>query len=325
MQNLLFTKNQLILIITLVLSISLSDCEKSSENGFSDVSLDSLNIGNYPKIDGSTSAHPLQVLIACEILGVEYSWISGWFDETSRIWPSFEKKPEIAQFIADSIVHNGTHSSYENLITGNADIILVAREASADELELADSLDVRLTSIPIALDAFVFIVNTNNPISGLTEKQIQDIYTGSITNWEEVGGSNSNISPYQRNPNSGSQELMLSLVMNDLTMMDFPEMIIYGMMGTINQISHDWWGLGYTVYFYEQFMAPNDDLKLLAVNGILPSTNSLREGDYLYTTKVYASIRENLEESSTARILYEWLKTSEGQAVIQKSGYIPYY
>jgi len=140
-----------------------------------------------------------------------------------------------------------------------------------------------------------------------------------------VGGRDAEIHPYQRNPNSGSQELMESLVMKDLTMMNFPEMTLFGMMGPINQISHDWDGLGYTVYFFEKFMAPNDNLKLLAVNGILPSYNSLREGDYIYTTEVFAVIREDLDEASTARILYNWLKTPEGQEIISKSGYIPYY
>jgi phosphate transport system substrate-binding protein len=225
----------------------------------------------------------------------------------------------------ENIRHNGTHSAYVNLINGEAEMILVAREASVDELGLADSMEVDLLSTAIALDAFVFIVNKNNPVNFLTEKQVQDIYTGSLSQWNEVGGRDTEIHPYQRNPNSGSQELMETLVMRDLEMMDWPDMILFGMMGPINQISMDWDGLGYTVYFFERFMAPNDHLKLLGIDGVVPAYHSLRNRQYKYTTEVYAVIREDLQKTSTAYLLYSWLQTLEGQAVVEESGYIPYY
>ncbi len=326
MKTLFYSVNNIIYLLSILIILSLSDCENSSNNSPSEINLDSLTIDNYPKVDGSTSTHPLQVLIACKLLGVEYSWIPFPFDETHRIWPSPDEKPEIAQFIRNSIIHNGTHSSYMNLINGKAEIIIVARTASDDEINLADSVGVKLKTIPIALDAFVFIVNIHNPVNSLTIKEIQDIYTGNITNWNEVGGTNTEINPYQRNPNSGSQELMLSLVMKDLTMMNFPEMmILYGMMGLINQISQDKDGLGYTVYFFEQFMAPNDNLKLLAVNGVIPEYKTLKSEEYSYTTDVYVVIREDLDRLSNAYQLYRWLLTYKGQRVIEESGYIHYY
>jgi phosphate transport system substrate-binding protein len=257
------------------------------------------------------------------VLGVDWSWMPGWSDDTYRIWPSMDEKPEVARFILDSIVHNGTHGAFVNLIEGRADLILVARSASPDEIHLADSLDVGLTTTAVALDAFVFIANVNNPVNSLTTKEIQDIYTGNITRWDQVGGTDTEIHPYQREPNSGSQELMLSLVMKDLTMMEFPELILYGMMGPIYQITFDREGLGYTVYFFEQFMAPHDSLKLLGVNGVVPEYSTLRNKHYTYTTDVYAVIREDMDRSSTAYLLYLWLQTEEGQAVVAESGYIP--
>ena len=323
MKTLFFSIKYMIFLSCIITVLSLFNCEDSTEGP--DIQFDSFTINNYPRVDGSTSAHPLQVLIACRLLGVEYSWMPGWFDETYRIWPSSDEKPEVAQFIRDSIIHTGTHSAYTNLISGKADMIIVARSASDDEIELAEDVGVELVITPIALDAFVFIVNINNPVNSLTTKQIQDIYTGNITHWSEVGGTNTEIHPYTREPNSGSQELMLSLVMKDLQMLNFPEMILYGMMGPINRISNDRDGLGYTVYFYEQFMAPNDSLKLLAVNEIFPESATLMKKRYVYTTDVYAVIRENLDKSSNAYKLYQWLRTYNGQRVTEESGYIPYY
>lgn len=316
--------NKLLALLGILVVLSFSSCENQKGGNPAIVDLDSLTINNYPKVDGSTSAHPLQVLIACKLLGVEYAWMPSWFDDTYRVWPLSDEKPEIAQFIFDSIVHNGTHSAYVNLIKGKADIIIVARAASEDETDLAGTVGVGLTSTPIALDAFVFIANINNPVNTLTIKEIQDIYTGRITLWNEVGGNNDTINPYQRNPNSGSQELMLSLVMKDLAMQQYPEMILMGMMGPINMISRDRNGLGYTVYFFEQFMAPNDSLKLLAVNGVLPEYQTLKSREYTYTTEVYAVVRDDLDRASKAYQLYQWLQTHTGQRVVIESGYISY-
>jgi phosphate transport system substrate-binding protein len=305
--------------------LSLSACDNSTDHGSDTPDLDSLSMDNYPKVDGSTSAHPLQVLIACKLLKVEYSWMPSFFDETYRIWPSFDVKPDVARFIVDSITSNGTHQAFVNLINAKADVILVARAASPDELNLAENAGIELVTTPIALDAFVFIANIHNPVNSLTEKQIQDIYTGNSTRWDEVGGTQTEINPYQRDPNSGSQELMLSLVMKDLTMINAPDMILYTMMGPINRITTDRDGLGYTVYFFEQFMAPHDSLKLLAVNGVFPEKKTLSHQQYIYTTEVYVVIRKDLDKQSLAYRLYQWMSTYKGQMVVSESGYIPYY
>jgi ABC-type phosphate transport system substrate-binding protein len=68
----------------------------------------------------------------------------------------------------------------------------------------------------------------------LTTNQIQDFYTGNITRWNEAGGTNTEIYPYTREPNSGSQELMLSLVMKDLQM---PASFINGFRHTMGKKS----------------------------------------------------------------------------------------
>ncbi|MFC2098810.1 PstS family phosphate ABC transporter substrate-binding protein [Bacteroidota bacterium] len=318
-----FYTDKMIVLFSILIVLFLSNCEKSLIRSPCEVSLDNFTLDNYPKVDGSTSAHPLQVLIACKVLGVEYSWIEHPFDETYRLWPSSEDKPDIAQFIYDSITHNGTHSAYMNLIDGKSDMVIVARVASEDEIHYADSMGVELTATPIALDAFVFIVDIKNPVNSLTVKQVQDIYTGDITYWNQVGGTYTEINPYVRNPNSGSQELMLSLVMKDLEMKEFHEMMmLLSMMGPINRITEDKYGIGYTVYFFEQFMAPNDNLKLLAIDGVFPEYKTIKNRSYIYSTEVFAVIREDLDRQSTAYQLFQWLITTEGRCVIEESGYI---
>jgi phosphate transport system substrate-binding protein len=233
-------------------------------------------------------------------------------------------KEHVAEHIMRAVVHQGTHGAYVNLIEYRADLILVARLPSPDELELAETLGVELEAEAVALDAFVFLFNRHNPVSGLTVEEIQDIYTGKITNWDEVGGHGAEIHAYQRNENSGSQELMKTLVMKGLEMAVPAEpMVLMGMMGPINRLSEDRDGIGYSVYFFGEFMAPNEEIKLVKVDGILPSYESIAASKYPFTTEVYAVVRKDLDETSGAYQLRDWLLSAEGQKVVAKSGYVP--
>jgi phosphate transport system substrate-binding protein len=287
--------------------------------------LKDLTVENYPNTDGSTSTHPLGVLIACKTLDVPYRWDWSWWEGTRTIFPNATTPEEvmIAENISSKVSHHGTHGSYVNLIENNTDLILVARLPSDDELDLAESMGVELITKAIALDAFIFILNNTNPVNDLSIEEIQKIYTGEITNWSELGGDYADINPYQRNDNSGSQELMEKLVMKDLEMIDAPEMILWGMFGPISRLSYDVHGIGYSVNFYEEFMVLNEKIKKCAVNGIIPDYESIKSRTYPFTTEVYVAIRDDLHEESQAYNLFKWLQSTEGQEVIEECGYVP--
>lgn len=326
------SKNRLLywkfsLYIGLVLIISTISCEKSSDDEYPVFQIENLNTDNYPKVDGSTSTEPLQILIASKLFDIGYAWVYTdlpFLNYNYRLMPSCESKPDVCKYITERIRHSGTHSAFENLINKYVDIILVARSASDDELDLANSLGVELIETPIALDALVFINNVNNTVNSITTKEIQDIYIGKTKNWNELGGANAKINPYQREANSGSQELMEALVMKDLEMPMLPDMIVYGMMGLINRIEFDIDGFGYSVNYYTQYMVRSDSVKRLTVDGNYPDYNSIKKRDYVYTANVYAVIRKDLITTSEAYQLYELLLENSGQKVIKESGYVPY-
>src|SRR6266550_9088260 len=110
---------------------------------------------NYPRVDGSTSTHPLAVLAACKLQGVAYEWRRPPTLERT-VFPSRKDHPILAARIEDTIKHHGTHESYVALIDNKADLILVAREPSPPEVEAARRAGIGLDVTPIALDALVF-------------------------------------------------------------------------------------------------------------------------------------------------------------------------
>jgi phosphate transport system substrate-binding protein len=225
-------------------------------------------------------------------------------------------------------VHAGTHGAYENVIAGKSDIGLIARTPSVDELALAAKEGVELDVTPIALDAFVFLKNYENPVAGLSTEQIKRIYSGDIVKWSQVGGPDEAITAYRRDKNSGSQELMESLVMKDASFASLHEygadyIVRSGMGGPFIALTSNKWGIGYSVYYYEHFMAASPNTELLAVDSVMPSFATIQAGEYPYVTSVYAVIRRDAGGDSGAVKIRDWLLSSKGQGVIRESGYVP--
>jgi len=314
----------------------------------------SFTTDNFPNISSSTSAHPLAVLIGCKILNISYVWTNdvgypyyykgmlisnysylnlyqypyfGYVNPENFIVPNASEpgKEHIVENITYKIDRGGTHGSYIGLIEGDYSLIITARLPSDEELELAVNNSILLISKPIALDAFVFILNENNIVDNLSTEQIQKIYTGQITNWSDVGGNETwSIVPYQRNQNSGSQELMETLVMKDLEMIDSYDLMAYTMSGPYNLLSSEERGIAYTVYYYKQFMANNFiNIKLCGVDGFYPNYDNIYNKLYPYTAEVYVVIRNDLDPESNSYKLRDWLLGSDGQEVVKESGYVP--
>ena len=320
-------------LVFLLLFISLfTSCKKINTNSSQ---IDGLNIDNYPVIDGSTSSLPLNTIIACELLGIKYEWQETKETSTRSTWSVEPKvKGSLKKKLSQVVWSSQTHGSLINIIDHKADLTLSARKLSDDERAYAESKGVTLIETPIALDAFVFIVGGSSPVEGLTTQNIQDIYTGKVRKWSELGitiyegNPDVEIHALVRNANSGSQELMDELIMKDLDYFDLPtyeENLIFTMAGIIDAVAWRPHAIAYTVYYYNDFIIRphKDSLKKIAIDGVFPNKESLSNRSYPYTTEVYAVIRSDTDPSSMTYKIYEWLQTENGKKTISNSGYIP--
>ena len=257
---------------------------------------------DYPKVDASLAIHPLVDSIAANFLGLEESKLD--FEYTTT------RSSEV----------------YRNLIDGKVDVIFAA-EISEEDKEYAKQQGVELTIIPTTSSAFVFIVNTENPVDGLTFEQIQKIYTGEITNWSEVGGVNEAIIPYQRPTGSGSQTAMLSLVMKEKEMMVPPVSQIRGEMGelvdAIAEYDNAKNAIGYSYFYYINTMYKRDTIKMLAVDGVTPSIDTIKSGEYPIYTNGFVVYRS--DEPKDGKVL-KWVNavlSERGSRIIEDAGYVP--
>ena len=228
------------------------------------------------------------------------------------------------------ITCTGTNDAYERLLAGDTDIIFVAGPSDA-QLERAAELGMELHMTPIGREAFVFFVNDANPVEGLTVEQIQGIYSGDITRWSEVGGRRQSIRAFQRAEDSGSQTALQRL-MGDIPLMEpTKEDRIEGMGGIIRQVAsyrNYKNALGFSFRFYCTEMVANGDIRLLALNGVLPTKETIRDGSYPVSSSFYAITAAPIgqpapqETDDTMAAFLEWILSEEGQQIVETSGYV---
>ncbi len=220
--------------------------------------------------------------------------------------------------------YTNTDPAYTKLINGETDLIIVT-EPSSDELKRASDAGVELEVTPVVNEGFVFFTNVNNLVNGLSLKEIQDIYTDKITNWNQVGGDNAKIIAYQRPENSGSQTGMLSLVMKDKKIKEPKrEEYIESMAGIIDAVanydnSKD--SIGYSYYYYATTMYGNENIKFLAVDGVSPNHDTIKDESYPLITAYYIVTLKGTKNTVVSKVKKAMLE-SKGQEIARNAGYI---
>ncbi len=316
-------KKSLSIISALVLALSLTACDTSPENSGSNSSDTSSNasepvsgdsssesgttsdipapvLTDLPRMDGSTSATPLEIGLRSGFQGIPYN----------------EAK--------ELVSHTTTHDSFKRLIKGEVDLIFSV-PISDEQKKMADEAGVKLFMEPVAREGFVFVVNKSNPINSLTQEQLRKIYSGEITNWSQVGGKDEKIIPYQRNLDSGSQNYM-TVFMGDTPLLpaqkEFTAVGMGGLMDAVAVYDNSAGAVGYSVYSYAAQMYANaDKVKFIAIDGVEPSKATMADESYPLLSCTYMIYTDKSPDS--AKEFVEKALSDEGQKYVLDSGYLP--
>ncbi len=245
---------------------------------------------NLPVVDGAAALYP-----------VFSGFVNAVYPKESVIFDGENFTPE------SSLQYTNTLKAYKSVVDGGADIIFCA-EPSDEQLQYAEEQGVELEFIPIGREAFVFIVNNENPVNNLTVEQIRGIYSGKYKNWSQVGGDNTIIDPVQRIEGSGSQSVMMSF-MNGIQM----KKNLFGFMGR---------AVGFSFRYYVSEIVENGRVKMLSVNGVYPDKENISSEKYPITVDFYAVYRKD-NSNPNVKLLVEWILSDDGQEIIEKSGYVP--
>lgn len=218
-----------------------------------------------------------------------------------------------------------TDRAYNNLLNSNADIIFCAAPSKLQLKQFSDNgLDLKL--VPIGREAFVFFVNNRNPVNNLKVSDIQRIYSGEIKNWKKLNGPDKSIRAFQRPLNSGSQTMLEKIMDNNPIMKPGRENVSTGMGGIINQVAvyrNFSNSIGYSFFYFTMKMVKNGEIKLLSIDGVTPSKNTIQDGSYPFSDNFYAIYVDKENKNENIERFIDWILSDQGQILIAKTGYIP--
>lgn len=269
------------------------------------------------------------------------------------------ERPEMQlRYVQLEVVPPGSSPGIEMLLEGQLAFVQSSRPLMAQEYELARQKRLQLQQVPVAVDGIVVAVHPYLNIPGLTIEQLQKIYTGQITNWQQVGGPNLKITPYSRPLSTGGiVEIFVSEVLRGsryaaderrsrLELREFGANVEFISTTTeaLRQLADN---LGGIYYGSAPTILPQCSVKTLplATQGgefIAPyqepvssyqcpnqrsqlNIRAFRTAQYPLTYYLYVVFLQKEYERSIGQAYANFLLTSQGQEAIAKAGFVPLY
>jgi phosphate transport system substrate-binding protein len=219
--------------------------------------------------------------------------------------------------VAFAVEAKATGYGFWALLAGQCDIAGASRVAAADELAQAQARGIELNDHVIGAYAVAVVVNAGCPVENLSREQVRDIFTGVVQNWKAVGGPDTPIHLYVRDPISGT-----SLGFRDLAMDNKPyaaeNKLLASYAAIVQAVAQDASGIGYS----SLDLAKQTGVKPVAVGGVVPSAATVNQNQYpfarvlhLYTNKAKAP--------APAREFIQFVQSPRGQEVVAQSGFVP--
>ena len=226
----------------------------------------------------------------------------------------YQKDHPAAQFALDT---KGTGYGMGALMGSQCDIAGASRLPTKEEQELAKLRGVVLNDYTIGAYSVVVVVNAKNPLANLTRNQVEDIFTGAVQNWKDVGGTEGPIHLYVRDPISGTY-----LGFRELAMDNKPYAATSNLFtnyeAIVKAVAQDPNAIGYS----STASAGNDGVRVVSISGVQPSTASLNKGQYPYA-RVLHLYTDKEKESPATHDFIQFVLSAHGQQVLSQTGFVP--
>jgi len=219
------------------------------------------------------------------------------------------------------VTGGGSGTGIAALINGGTDICQASRpmnEKEKAQVRARHGQDVN--EIPVALDGVAVYVHQSSHITELSEPQVKGIYTGTITSWRDLGGSDQRIVAYSRENNSGTYVFFKEHVLGKE---DFARNVqtLPGTAAVVNAVSKDPASIGYGGIAYAKDIRAVPIRRSASDKPVGPSLESVQNGTYPLSRNLYFYTVG--EPQGQERKFIDWVLSAEGQRLCETVGYYP--
>ncbi|MCI6692719.1 MAG: phosphate ABC transporter substrate-binding protein [Clostridium sp.] len=271
-------------LLVSIVGLSFYGCGNSSseENG----SLENSKNKETISISGSTSVGPLM----------------------GKLAESYESKNSN---ISIEINEVGSSAGIKDAINGVSDIGMSSRELKSEEASL-------LKATTIAYDGIAIITNKNNPIKNITIDEIKDIYTGKITNWNQIqDGEDSPIVVVSREEGSGTREAFQEIVGYKSEELISNAMIANATGAVKQMIIGNKNAVGFVSFEYL-----DDEVNVVKVENVEPKAELVQSGEYKIS-RPFLVVNKEGSLSEEGQKFIDFILSEEGQTMVKNNKAIP--
>ncbi|MEA5099374.1 MAG: phosphate ABC transporter substrate-binding protein [Bacteroidales bacterium] len=219
-----------------------------------------------------------------------------------------------------TVTGGGSGVGISALMDGSTDIAQSSRKMKFGEKAKLVAKKKQIKEVVVAKDALAVVVNPSNKVSQLTRQQLEDIFTGKITNWKQVGGSDLKIIVYSRETSSGTYEFFKEVVLKNKNY----KSSVLSMPATgaiIQSIKQTKGAIGYVGLAYL-----NKEVKALKVSFdgkkyFAPTIETSKNGTYPIVRPLLYYY--DIKKTKVVSPYINFVLSKQGQGIVRQVGYIP--
>lgn len=214
-----------------------------------------------------------------------------------------------------TISGTGSGNGIKALRDKMTDIAMSSRDMKAKETKDFDEHGMHAVRTTVAYDAIIPVINPKNAVADLTKEQLRDLFAGKIRNWKEVGGADQPVVVVGRDSSSGTFESWQELVMGK-TRVSARALLQSSSGGVVQAVASNPNAIGYIGIGYMDAQT-----KALKVNGVEATMENAKAKTWPISRDLYLFTVG--EPKGDAKALIDFMVSAEGQALVQKSGFVP--
>ncbi len=228
---------------------------------------------------------------------------------STSIQPFAERWAESYQSGRITVQSGGSTAGIKAARDGTADIGMSSRQLHPEETD-------GLVQTVVARDGIAVIVHADNPVQALTLAQLRGIYGGMVRNWREVGGVDASITVITREEGSGTRDTFQEIVMGADAGIARDALVTAYSGGLRKMVAEDPHAIGYVT-----FSQLNARVHSVAVDGVLPTEQSIRDASYRLQ-RPFLFLTRGPPAGATAEFL-TFVLSPRGQEIARAEGLAP--
>jgi phosphate transport system substrate-binding protein len=226
-----------------------------------------------------------------------------------------------------AVTGGGSGTGITSLINSTCDIAEVSREMKESEIKLAESKGFTPKKYVVALDGLAVVVHLANPVNELTLDQLADIYTGKITNWNQVGGKDGKIVLLSREVNSGTHVYFKEHVLRKGRAESKEEfssqaLLLPSSQAISDEVAHNTNAIG---YFGMGYLSAKEKTVKIAKDSkspaVYPTTEDVVSGKYPISRPLL--MYTHGEPTELVKTFIDFVLSPTGQQIVKKLDFVP--